>query len=355
MIDAAAFVFKACSVCDSNEFIELDFLSEYEDYQWKRLVGPEGRSRWVVCKRCGFVFQNPVLKKEFLEKLYVESAYHEVPSFKTLGDHFITFSMFLNWKKPRFAVKVYQKLFERKPRNVLEIGCGYGGAGKYFELQGIRFLGYEPDKPHFDFGTSVLGLNMINTLLGEATAPKDETFDLVYSHHTLEHVFNINETLEIIRKLLSPSGLVFTIVPTYRNARSREATYNFGKMHYYMYDHLSLNALCAKHGIEPVGFTYRGSLYDANELWHWARNAKPKNISMNRTNANEIYDYIKDEIPKIDKRNAVINKVVKFSFEHYVRLRGALIRRAYMYFGYGKNSALYSKLFKHISLPSDKT
>lgn len=92
---------------------------------------------------------------------------------------------------------------------ILDIGCGNGGIATHFANKGNRVRGVDIEDKRaeetrdFDF-----------TLVDSEHLPFEaDTFDLVFSHHVIEHVPNQRLHLEEIRRVVRPDGLCYLATP----------------------------------------------------------------------------------------------------------------------------------------------
>ena len=90
---------------------------------------------------------------------------------------------------------------------VLDIGCGNGQISKYFadrnEVFGVDVSDRRADKECCSF-----------TLVEDETLPfGGDSFDVVISHHVIEHVENQPAHLAEIKRVLKPNGLAYVACP----------------------------------------------------------------------------------------------------------------------------------------------
>ena len=86
---------------------------------------------------------------------------------------------------------------------------------------------------------------------------------------------------------------MFTAVPTYYQNRSKMSLEWMNAMHYSLFTHKSLDQLCARHGLEPVAHTYRGSTKFIDEVWHVARfTGRPTAPEAHYEDAHQVARYV---------------------------------------------------------------
>lgn len=98
-------------------------------------------------------------------------------------------------------------------RRYLEVGCGYGFALDFARRElGWNGLGVDPS-PLARAGARELGLEILDGLLDDSSAPPGAPFDLVYASEVVEHVAQPLAFLRTLRRVLSPDGLLALTTP----------------------------------------------------------------------------------------------------------------------------------------------
>lgn len=99
--------------------------------------------------------------------------------------------------------------FNDTPRKVLNFGAGHGGISVLLHLQGHDIVNVEPSDILELFPKNWVKRNSINDVC------QDE-FDLIYGCHSLEHVSNIEKTIESLSNLSNDKTIFFWEVPNAR-------------------------------------------------------------------------------------------------------------------------------------------
>jgi ubiquinone/menaquinone biosynthesis C-methylase UbiE len=101
--------------------------------------------------------------------------------------------------------------FDVEGKDVLEIGCGFGGMLAALVQQGAsRVVGIEIDPQRLEFARSRLADQAELHLADAADLPfPDRTFDIVICDSTFEHVADLHATLAQAYRVLRPGGLVY--------------------------------------------------------------------------------------------------------------------------------------------------
>ena len=92
--------------------------------------------------------------------------------------------------------------------HVLDVGCGNGQISNHFSANNSVFGVDVEDKrkdKHSAFKHSVI--------IDECLPFEDSTFDIVVSHHVIEHVYKQEKHLSEIFRVLKPQGIVYLACP----------------------------------------------------------------------------------------------------------------------------------------------
>jgi len=105
-------------------------------------------------------------------------------------------------------------------KKLLDIGCGTGDfltvAKKYYwEIAGI-----EPDAQARTIASKKTGIEIQNDAW--LSKIEDHSFDAITMWHVLEHVPNLEEQIQTLKRILKPNGSIFIAVP---NFKSHDATH----------------------------------------------------------------------------------------------------------------------------------
>lgn len=148
------------------------------------------------------------------------------------------------------AVAIKQKIklvnsFNSDKKNILDIGCGTGDFLVACKVSGWNVFGVEPNSKARDLTLEKMieisdsFENTIKENISEFLEDKslNNKFDVITMWHVLEHVPNLTEYVEGLKKLLKPNGTLIVAVP---NFKSHDAEYY--QQHWAAYDvprHLS--------------------------------------------------------------------------------------------------------------------
>lgn len=209
-----------CPVCSGTKFSP--FLS-CKDYTVSRET-----FTIVRCEACGFRFTNPRPTEKEITKYY-ESEEYISHSGTNRGVVNKLYGMVRNYTIRKKVQLINQQIQNSKSqiRNILDIGCGTGEFLNACKENGWSVTGIEPSpiarenaKKNFgiDFYPDVFSPLFLrnNRAVSEGYARKSaggEAFSLITMWHVLEHVHQLNKTIEQIKKILAENGSLIIAVP----------------------------------------------------------------------------------------------------------------------------------------------
>jgi SAM-dependent methyltransferase len=209
----------------------------------------------VSCTHCGFVFTNPIPDKEELGKYYQSDDYisHSDTSKGLISKAYKAVRAYALRKKLAMVSDLV-------PRGtMLDYGCGTGSFLSLAKSKGWKVRGVEPS----DTARSVAANRGVEAAPDYSQIGAGTVFDAITLWHVLEHVYDLNATLEWFKGSLSSNGVLVVAVPNHRSYdalhyESVWAAYDVPR-HLYHFDRKSLPALMEKHGfklesIEPMKF-----------------------------------------------------------------------------------------------------
>lgn len=176
------------------------------------------------CNACGFVITNPRPDDEELSKYYQSDNYisHTDKSTNLIDKVYKTARRFtLQWK-----LKLVMEHTIEPSSNVLDYGCGTGAFLKLCQNHKLRIAGVEPSSIAREQAQRNTGIEISPTF-----DSVNGVFDVITLWHVLEHVGDLNVTIEKLKNLLHKNGTMFIAVP---NLQSHDAL-QFGA-HWAAYD-----------------------------------------------------------------------------------------------------------------------
>ncbi len=233
-----------CLICDQ------------QDFKIIATVMREGPGKICQCRKCGLVIQDVSQTDKELEHYY-NKEYQKTNSLdtgreQTPQDHFKdrlkTLAPILTNIDPLLTPQM----------RVLEIGCGTGELLYSIKDRVKEVVGVELNKGFVEFMNNDLKIKAYAQDL-KAIDFKDTTFDLIISIATLDHLPDPMQTLEAMKKILSPDGKIYLELPNRNEAlnfflpspqRERFNTFFWHKAHFFYFTQESLARL-----LDKAGFT----------------------------------------------------------------------------------------------------
>jgi 2-polyprenyl-3-methyl-5-hydroxy-6-metoxy-1,4-benzoquinol methylase len=207
------------------------------------------------CGRCGLIFPNPMpLPANGPEQHYGVDA----------NEYFEHHHLAQKDASASSLLAQAEEIIKGKGK-LLDIGAGRGELLRVARAAGWGVTGIETSTRFAEHAASYSGARIISRPLEECAFPEN-SFDCVILSAVLEHLYNPDETIREISRILRPSGAVFIDVPNerglyfkvgnlYQKMRGRDWIVNlaptFSPFHVFGFSPQSLRALLAKHGLRP--------------------------------------------------------------------------------------------------------
>ena len=219
-----------------------------------------------ACGKCSLIFPNPMpVPVNGLEQHYDASAEH------FFDNHDME-------KKVGFASKILKTIENLlgSTGKLLDIGAGRGEIVKRAKLDGWQPIGLEPTESFAKIAEEFSGVEIRRQKVEECNFADGE-FDAVILSAVLEHLYNPDEVVAEISRILRPGGVFYFDVPNerglffqagslYQKLRLRNWCVNlsptFSPFHLFGFSPKAARALLNKHGLEPkVWNVYGGTSY----------------------------------------------------------------------------------------------
>ena len=205
------------------------------------------------CSNCLLGFTDPIYRSVFTKAFY-EDAYDEKDLTTRMPDAdelaALKASLFAGTNKD-FSVQIGAMQRLAPGACWAEIGSSWG----YFVFQArarsIDAIGTEPDRRRRAYGTNELGV----PLFGTAAELKPASFDLVFTHHVLEHFTDLGSIFNELHQLLRPGGVLVVEVPNVDiDTHGRHALAMIGAVHPMGFDRKFFAASLPRHGFDRIAF-----------------------------------------------------------------------------------------------------
>lgn len=108
---------------------------------------------------------------------------------------------------------LFSKMGVDKEQSILDICCGDGIGLKHFKEQGfLNVTGVELNPRKFEKAKSY-GFPVYNIDFHDLSIFHDNTFDVVYSSHSIEHAYTAQKVVSEMVRVLKPGGKFIVILP----------------------------------------------------------------------------------------------------------------------------------------------
>ena len=199
---------KNCQICNGNKFLRITKTKDYSTSNEEFVI--------VKCQDCEFLFTNPRVKEEKIGEYYKSDKYiSHTNSNKGLFN-------FLYQTVRKYAIKTKTKLLLNSigTKTHLDVGCGTGEFLNSCNIKNIKCIGIEPSEiarskaiKNYDLDIrSETNLNQFNM----------DEFDSVSMWHVLEHVYDLNKTIEHLNRIIRNNGVLIIAVPNHKSLDAKK-------------------------------------------------------------------------------------------------------------------------------------
>jgi 2-polyprenyl-3-methyl-5-hydroxy-6-metoxy-1,4-benzoquinol methylase len=215
------------------------------------------------CRTCDLVFSNPVADAAELERYY-RSEYYGQAEQAYSPDQPGMAEIMAGWERDE-AVGLRDSVLPYVSGGAFfEIGAGHGRLLAGARALGFSVAGVEPSEQAARFARDVMGLEHVRQSIFDPNAWPAESFDVMYSHHVIEHVSDLPGFVDGMYRLLKPNGLVVIGTENHHNVwvqirrvRSwfkgrRLPEFQTSNHHTFYFSARSLAALLERHGFTVI-------------------------------------------------------------------------------------------------------
>lgn len=169
--------------------------------------------RFVACRECGLVYQNPEpvfddLKNRYGEQYFEYERENEANFFRLME---------LGLRDIRFD-RLTEALSGEK--SFLDVGCATGMLLQHLRSLGWQVQGVELCRESAEFAVKARGLDAFIGTLEQASFP-DSRFAVIHFSHLLEHLPDPVEFLAEVRRILRPDGYAIITTPNIGGFQAR--------------------------------------------------------------------------------------------------------------------------------------
>jgi len=263
--------------------IKSDFFNNNQFYlkqanNWNKFYSKQPKR--VNCKNCNSKLGLPIFKSHFANYTVCNTCNH----FNGLNEDTNKFNNFLyknnrGEKFSKFYIKNYKSRVKniylpklkflteviRKPKTILDLGCGAGHFVKACEIKSINAIGYDVSKSMARFGNKILNKNKIynfgiNDIYGHVLNSTQETITIL---GVIEHIKYPGKIFKNFRN--SNAKYLYISVPLFSFSVFLEHAFQdlfpriLGGVHNHLYTEKSLKYIINKNKLKIIGEWWFGS------------------------------------------------------------------------------------------------
>jgi len=159
------------------------------------------------CEKCGFHFTNPRPTESHLGIYYKSEDYisHSNSKKGLFGFLYQEVRKITLWKKYQLVNSF------RSGDRILDIGCATGQFLHEFKTRGWESIGVEPDEDSRTFAEEKYQLKVIAE--EQMNNLEDQSFDVITMWHVLEHVSDLEQRMNDLKRLIKANGVLFIALP----------------------------------------------------------------------------------------------------------------------------------------------
>jgi len=233
-----------CPACDSSL---INPVLSARDYT----VSGESFSIWQ-CANCSIRFTQDVPNIDTMGKYYKSENYiSHTNTSKGLINRLYQIIRKKTLKRKR---KLVSKIAGKKQGEILDVGSGTGAFVNEMKQNGWQVMGLEPDAGARKIAKEIFNCGLRDT--PELFHLPENFFDVITLWHVLEHVHDLQNFLNQLKKILKSSGQIIIAVPNYTSLdasvyKEYWAAYDVPR-HLYHFSPLAMEFLMKKTGMEII-------------------------------------------------------------------------------------------------------
>lgn len=210
----------------------------------------------VQCGKCGLIYISPMPAREHLRDYYPDGYYNL--AFKKIESLYCRIVD---------AAKIRSVTNYKKKGKLLDVGCGSGSFLLNMQKRGWQVYGVDTSIEACALVNDELKQNVFSSEIEGCHFPV-AYFDVITLWHVLEHVYNPNQVLTEVNRILKKDGILIVEVPNIKNPVFKLTKEHYFALdiprHLYHYTPKTLEHMLTKNGfvIRSRSFTSLGSPFN---------------------------------------------------------------------------------------------
>ena len=232
-----------CPVCDSTNINPLLTVKDHS-------VSKKDFVIWQ-CSNCELRFTQDAPDKDSIAPFYQSEDYIS----HTNTSKGVINQLYQKVRKHTLNQKANLIIRNTKPKGkLLDLGAGIGAFLNTMKQKGWEVKGIEPDPGARQQAKNIFDLDLEDT--SALNSFHNQSFDAITLWHVLEHVHDLHDYIEKLKRLLTPDGKIFIAVPNYRAVENSIyklfwAAYDVPR-HLYHFTPSSMEMLMKKHHLQII-------------------------------------------------------------------------------------------------------
>ncbi len=206
-------------------------------------------AQFVRCKNCGLIYQNPRPTFEAMQR-------HYPPEYTSYSDPLTCLEKPFSLRKLAVLYGLYKRTrfvtkHKSTPGRLLDVGCATGAFLWAMQKRNWEVYGVEISQSAVMVARNRYQLEVFHGTLQEAAFPT-EFFDVVTMWDVLEHLHDLQNSLQEVYRILKPNGLFLARVPNFSSLDAKWFKSNWAGLdaprHLYVFTPQTLTKLVEKNG-----------------------------------------------------------------------------------------------------------
>lgn len=183
------------------------------------------------CEFCGLIFRWPTESvgriQQYYQEEYVSLWENTTGVQREIASGEMQQLIATHFKDSKYdytpKLQIVQQLTGSTSGRLLDFGCGWGYITYQANRLGWDAEGFDLAKPYAEFARQHLGLTIHTDLDYLTNRVNFNQYDIIFTHHVLEHLTNLRAILDNFYRLLKPNGLLVIVVPNAGSAQSNHS------------------------------------------------------------------------------------------------------------------------------------